>query len=99
MGERVVIDKGGRIVIPKPMRERLGFVEGDLLILEEQDGDLVVRHEIEESGLVERGGRFVKPAARGARKTTREETQEMIEAMRLRGAPQPPSKDKKRRAS
>lgn len=97
MGERVVIDKGGRIVIPKPMRERLGFKEGDLLMLEEQDGDLVVRHEEEEGGLVERDGRLFKPAVRGARKTTQEETEAMIEATRLRAAPLP--KDKKRRAS
>lgn len=38
------IDKAGRIVVPKPMRERLGFVPDSQLIAEEQpDGVLIKR--------------------------------------------------------
>lgn len=66
MSERVVIDKGWRIVIPKPLRTRLGLQEGDLLVVEERDDGLVVRQENKEGGLVRRGKRLFKPKDRNA---------------------------------
>lgn len=82
MNERVIIDKGGRIVIPKPLRERLGFEEGDLLVIEEQGGELVVRHEDEEGGLVRRGKRLFKPRDRKAGAIDTKEINRLIEIMR-----------------
>lgn len=98
MAERVVIDKGGRIVIPKALREALGLNEGDLVALEADNGDLIVRAETQERGLVRRRGRLVKPAARGARKTTLDETLDAIDQSRRRGAPDSSDAPKKRRA-
>lgn len=98
MAERVVIDKGGRIVIPKALREALGLKEGDLVALAAEEGDLVIRPETEERGLVRRRGRLIKPAARGARVTTMDETLDAVDRLRRRGAPEDGDRPKKRRA-
>jgi len=37
---RVSIDKAGRVVIPKPVRERLGLSAGQELELDDRDGDI-----------------------------------------------------------
>lgn len=82
MSERVVIDRGGRIVIPKPLRERLGFEEGDLLLIEEQDGGLVVHAEQTEAGLIERDGLLFKPRDRKAGIIDPQEVNRLIDTMR-----------------
>ena len=87
MSERVVIDKGGRIVIPKSLRDSLGYVEGDLLIVEQRDGDLVLRAEETDGGLVHRDGHLFKPSVRGARKLTTGDVRRQLAALRSRGAP------------
>ena len=50
---RATIDAAGRIVVPKPLRDQLGFVPGTALELEAVDGRLEVtvpsRVEVEES--------------------------------------------------
>jgi AbrB family looped-hinge helix DNA binding protein len=57
--EVLKIDKAGRIVVPKPMRERLGFSpESELLAVERPDGVLIKRAE-EQPTLVEVGGLLV----------------------------------------
>lgn len=36
------IDKAGRIVVPKPIRDQLGLTEGTALEIEIEDGELVI---------------------------------------------------------
>lgn len=86
MSERVTIDKGGRVVIPKPLRQRLGMNEGDLVLIEEDGGALRLRPEPTDCGLVRRGGRLVMPSSRGASKSSMSETLGEIEKLRSRGA-------------
>jgi AbrB family looped-hinge helix DNA binding protein len=61
MPERVVIDKGGRIVIPKALRKALGLRDGDLVVVGRNDRGLVIRKEEAEGGLVRQGRRLFKP--------------------------------------
>ncbi len=82
MSERVVVDKAGRIVIPKGMRQRIGLEDGDVVRIDEQDGALVVRQEKEEIGLVRRGKRLFKPKDRKAGILDPEEVNRIIEIMR-----------------
>lgn len=82
MSERVVVDRGGRIVIPKPLRARLGFAEGDLVVLEERDGELVIRAEKTDAGLVERDGLLFKPRDRKAGIIDPEEIDRLLDIMR-----------------
>jgi AbrB family looped-hinge helix DNA binding protein len=85
--ERIVIDKGGRVVIPKPLRDRLGLRDGDLLTIEEIDGQLRVCPEQREGGLIRRDGALFKPSVREARKTTIDETLRDIDNLRRNSAP------------
>lgn len=82
MGARVVIDKGGRIVIPKALREELGLRDGDLLLVDRKDGDLVLRPEAEESGLIRQGRRLFKPKDRKAAPLDPDEVTDLINTMR-----------------
>ena len=50
------IDSAGRIVIPKPLRERLGFAAGETLLLRERDGILEIEAAPTPMTLVERKG-------------------------------------------
>ncbi len=43
MPYETTIDSAGRVVIPKPLRKRLGLRAGERLALEEQPGAIVVR--------------------------------------------------------
>ena len=53
------VDKAGRIVLPKPVRDRLGLKAGaSLEICESADG-LLLRPVISRSSLVKRNGRWV----------------------------------------
>ncbi len=56
---RVAIDGSGRIVVPKPMRERLGVTGPAELELVEGDGQLMLRPLPGEVRLVERDGVLV----------------------------------------
>lgn len=39
---KTTMDAAGRIVIPKPLRQRLHFVAGEALVLRERDGRLEI---------------------------------------------------------
>ena len=56
---RVTIDGAGRIVVPKPMRDRLGVVGPAELELLESEGQLVLRLPPSNVALVEEGGLLV----------------------------------------
>lgn len=58
------IDGAGRIVIPKPLRERLGFGAGETLVLRERDGILEIEAAATPMSLVTRkGGAVAVPRA------------------------------------
>jgi AbrB family looped-hinge helix DNA binding protein len=53
---KTTIDAAGRIVIPKPLRERLGFGAGETLLLRERDGILEIEAAPTPMALVKRKG-------------------------------------------
>jgi len=58
---RATIDKAGRLVIPKPLRDRLGLSPGVVEVV--ADGAGLRVEPLAGDGLEERGGRLVIPAA------------------------------------
>ena len=56
---KATIDKAGRLVIPKALRERLGLVAGEVVVA---DGTALRVEPIAGSELTERAGRLVIPA-------------------------------------
>lgn len=57
---RATIDKAGRLVIPKPLRDQLGLGPGEVEVT--PDGSGLRVEAIAGAGLVEEGGRLVIPA-------------------------------------
>ena len=58
---RATIDKAGRLVIPKPLRDRLGLKPGVVEVV--ADGAGLRVEPIAEESLIERGERLVIPAS------------------------------------
>jgi AbrB family looped-hinge helix DNA binding protein len=58
---RTTIDKAGRVVIPKALRDEIGLTPGDVEVV--RDGSALRIEPLTGSGLEERGGRLVIPAA------------------------------------
>jgi len=65
MGKPISIDRAGRLVIPKRLRDRLGLAEGVRLHIWEEDGRLVLEPVAQEARLVEDGGLLVIEGASG----------------------------------
>ncbi|HEY2640976.1 MAG TPA: AbrB/MazE/SpoVT family DNA-binding domain-containing protein [Streptosporangiaceae bacterium] len=59
---RATIDKAGRLVIPKPLRDSLGLVPGEVEVA--ADGAALRVEPIASDELVSEDGRLVIPAAR-----------------------------------
>lgn len=57
---RTTIDKAGRVVIPKPLRDRLGLRPGEVELT--ADGNAVRIEAVAGDGLEQRGDRLVIPA-------------------------------------
>ncbi len=57
---RATIDKAGRLVIPKPLRDRLGLVPGLVEVV--ADGNALRVEPLADDTLEPRGGRLVIPA-------------------------------------
>lgn len=55
----VTLDKFGRIVIPKQVRDDLGLSPGSVLTLEERDEEITLKPVTENSRLVLKGGVLV----------------------------------------
>jgi len=58
-GMKLRIDKSGRIVIPKPLRERLGLKPGTELEVLDQQGGILLRTAEERPALVKMDGLWV----------------------------------------
>ena len=56
MDRFITIDGAGRVVIPKPIRDRLGLRAGSRLEVLEEEGQIVLRSDRPEPVLVERNG-------------------------------------------
>ena len=89
MNTTVTLDKAGRVVIPKTLRDELRLAPGDSLTLE-SDGDQVVLRPVRSSSpLRKKHGIWV---FHGGRKITAAETDQALESIRqerdrqLRGA-------------
>lgn len=76
------IDSAGRIVVPKHMREALGFKSGQQLELSVVDGRLEVEHPVTPMRLVKRGGRLVAVADREMPTLTSEMVRDVLERIR-----------------
>ena len=76
------IDKAGRIVVPKRLREQLGFKPGQKLELSAVDGRLEVEHPTTPMHLEEREGQLVSVADRPMPVLTQELVRETLEQIR-----------------
>ncbi len=76
------IDKAGRIVVPKRLREELGFKPGQRLELSAVDGRLEVEHPTTPMHLEKRSGRLVAVADRSMPTLTQELVRETLEQIR-----------------
>ncbi len=76
------IDKAGRIVVPKRLREELRFKPGQKLELSAVDGRLEVEHPTTHIHLEEREGQLVAVADRPMPVLTQELVRETLEQIR-----------------
>jgi AbrB family looped-hinge helix DNA binding protein len=78
---RTTIDGGGRVVIPKAVRDRLGLHAGARVEVTESDGAVEIRPALSEIDVLERDGRLVAHAE-GLPSLTDELVRETIERLR-----------------
>jgi AbrB family looped-hinge helix DNA binding protein len=76
------IDKAGRIVVPKRLRDELGFKAGQKLQLSAVDGRLEVEHPTTPMRLEKRRGRLVAVTDREMPKLTSDLVRETLEQTR-----------------
>jgi AbrB family looped-hinge helix DNA binding protein len=76
------IDRAGRLVVPKRLREELGFKAGQRLELSAVDGRLEVEHPTTPVRLEKRGGRLVAVADRPMPELTQELVRETLDQIR-----------------
>jgi AbrB family looped-hinge helix DNA binding protein len=55
----VTIDKAGRLVLPKPMRDALHLKPGDYLDVEQQDDSIILRSRRPDTELVKKDGMWL----------------------------------------
>jgi AbrB family looped-hinge helix DNA binding protein len=76
------IDQGGRIVVPKEVRERLGLTPGTRVELVEADGHLEIAPAATPMHLAEVGGQLVAVPEQGLPTLTAEQVRRVVEAQR-----------------
>lgn len=79
---RATIDQGGRVVVPKDVRERLGLVAGAEVELQEVDGRLEIAPVATPMRLEERDGQWVAHADMELPTLTNSEVRRIIESQR-----------------
>ena len=79
MKSTVFLDKAGRVVIPKPLREELRLAPGDSLHLDSKDGTVTLRPASMASPLMKERGVWI--FRRGA-KLTAAQTNETLRSIR-----------------
>lgn len=80
MKSTVSLDKAGRIVIPKPLRDELRLAPGDSLHLDSRDGAVILRPASSASSLMKERGVWV--FRRGA-KLTAAQTNQTLRQIRV----------------
>lgn len=76
------IDGGGRVVVPKEIRERLGLRPGTQVDLVEVDGVLEISPSVTDMRVVERDGAFVLEADEQMPTLTAEQVRTVMESTR-----------------
>ena len=78
----VSIDRAGRIVVPKQLRDSLGFTEGADLELLVEDGRLVIELRNPPKRLEKRGNSYVIVADEPVGQMTPEQVSDVLESVR-----------------
>ncbi|MBZ5592926.1 MAG: AbrB/MazE/SpoVT family DNA-binding domain-containing protein [Acidobacteriia bacterium] len=81
---KTTIDRGGRVVIPKRIRELAGLFSGIEVTVEFQDGKIQIQPSTKPVKMVRKGSSFVLRAPRGTPPLTVEQVNEVIERVRNR---------------
>lgn len=76
------IDAGGRVVVPKEVRERLGLRPGSRIVLTEVDGRLEIAPATTPVRLVDHGGALVAVAETDLPVLTAEQVRDAVEVTR-----------------
>ena len=76
------IDAGGRVVVPKEVRERLGLRPGSRIVLTEVEGHLEISPATTPVRLVDHGGALVAVADTDLPVLTAEQVRHAVEATR-----------------
>ncbi len=79
---QTTIDSAGRVVIPKSLRDELGFKAGQRLELSAVDGRLEIEHPVTPMRLERRSGRLAAVADRPLPELTQELVRETLEQVR-----------------
>ena len=77
---QITIDHAGRVVIPKPLRERAGLTEGTPLNVEYRDGRIEIEPACEPVKLVRKGEVWVAEGAR--RRLTNAQVRKTMQSLR-----------------
>ena len=76
------IDKAGRLVIPRPLREQAGLTPGTELTLEYRDGKIEIEPVRRPVQIARRGSRLVLAAPPGASALNNAEVNRILEEVR-----------------
>lgn len=78
----ITIDNGGRVVIPKALRDELGLTAGSPLEVTLKDGSIEITPIGAETRIAERDGVFVAEADMPPQSLTASEVREVLERVR-----------------
>lgn len=76
------IDRAGRVVVPKALRQSLGLAPGTKIRIEQKDNSLVITHARGEGEWEVEGGRLVLSAPEGTAPLSAETVRNLVEKSR-----------------